>query len=142
MKPFHSMDAWIAGSAPWSRRDCYAAMKAVDELSDIPTETLSEIPRCNIARLQQMSSTTRQEPEVLAAASRLSEQEFAAKIEHDYPDQHMEARSITWKLSPSLAKLAREAVDVAMVHWDCKTRDEALEAIFAEVVATYSVPMQ
>lgn len=141
-KPYHSMDAWIAGSAPWSRRDCYAAMKAVDELKDIPTETLSQIPQCNLAQLQRMSTKTRREPAVLAAASTLSREQFAAKVEKDYPDQHLEAKSVRWMLSGSLSRLAGEAIDIAMVRWDVKTREEALEGIFADFIASYGVPMQ
>lgn len=141
-KPYHSMDAWIAGSAPWSRRDCYAAMRAVDELKDIPTETLSQIPQCNLAQLQRMSTQTRQEPAVLAAASSLSREQFAAKVEREFPDQHIEAKNVRWMLSGSLARLAGEAIEVAMYRYEVKTREEALEAIFADFIASYSVPMQ
>lgn len=141
-QPYHSMDAWIAGTAPWSRRDCYAAMKAVDELKDIPAETLSQIPQCNLALMQKMSSKTRQDADVLAAASTLSREQFAAKVEQEYPDQHIEARSVRWTLPGSLAKLADEAIEVMMERNDCRTRDEALGAIFAEIINTYAVQMQ
>jgi hypothetical protein len=142
MKPFTSMGAWITRSAPYSYRHCHSAMTALDQLSDIPVDQLAEIPQCNLARMQRLSTKTRQEPGLVIAAAQLSEERFAAKIAEEYPDQHIEAKTSRWMLAPSLARLRDEAIDVAMVRQDCRTREEALEAIFADYIATYAVQMQ
>jgi aryl-alcohol dehydrogenase-like predicted oxidoreductase len=66
----------------------------------------------------------------------------AGYVATNHPNQHIEAKEVRWMLSASLARLAGEAIDIVMDRYDCKTRDEALEAIFAEIINTHGVQMQ
>ncbi|MDR5727521.1 MAG: hypothetical protein RB191_08850 [Terriglobia bacterium] len=91
--PYTSFERWVCGSAPYSRRDCFAAMAAVKELRDIPTAQLAEVPRCNLALLAQLSTGVRAQPDVIEDAKTLSEKEFRAKIAVTFPNQHIEAQS-------------------------------------------------
>lgn len=133
--PFESMSAWILRRAPYSYRHCHSAMTAVDELKDIPVNTLSSISGCNIAQLQKMSTQVRSNPQVLADAASLSQEEFAAKVAKDYPDQHIQPRvRVTWNLEPDVIIVMNHAIDKAM-QMGCSTRERALEAIFAEFLS-------
>jgi hypothetical protein len=108
---FHSLGSWLTDAAPQSRSDCYAALQAVKELRDIPRAELAEIPRCNIGTLRRLSSNIRQNPEVLTAAKTLPEREFAAMIEVNHPNQHIETtRTLVFKLDSSAAKVVEHAI--------------------------------
>jgi hypothetical protein len=89
---YESFEGWVCRAAPQSRSDCFAAMRAVRELHEIPMKELSEIPRCNVEVLRSLSSGVRIQPEVVAAAQALPEREFREKIKQDHPDQHVSAR--------------------------------------------------
>jgi hypothetical protein len=93
-KQYESFERWVCGAAPYSRRDCFAAMKAVRELQAVPTDQLAEIPRCNIALLTQLSTGVRSDPEVLEHAKNLSEKEFRACIAVTHPEQHLAAQTL------------------------------------------------
>ena len=139
---FHSFNDWLIHSAPYSRSHCYQAIKDIAELSDLGQVDLLAVDTRNIPLLKKLSSAVRSDPTVLAAAATMPQDAFAGYLATNHPQQHLEARSVTWKLSPSLASLAQEAVEVVMGRCDCKTRDEALECIFAEIINTYGVQMQ
>jgi hypothetical protein len=139
---YHSFNDWLIHSAPYSRAHCYAAMKDIEELSDLGHNDLLAVDTKNIPLLKKLSSAVRSDPEVLRAASEMPQDAFAGYLATNHPQQHIEARSVRWMLSGSLAKLGNEAIDVMMERYDCRTRDEALEAIFAEIINTYGVQMQ
>jgi hypothetical protein len=90
--PYHSFEAWVCSAAPQCRRQCFSAMAAVKELTEIPMHELAEIPQCNLAQLRKLSSGVRQQPEVIAAAKCLSEDDFRSKIKESFPDQHISNR--------------------------------------------------
>ncbi len=140
---YRSFGAWLMGSAPWSRSDCYAAMASLEKLSDIPLPQLLEIPRCNLPVLEKLSTAVRSDPKVLADAARMPQEAFTATIAADHPEQHVQARQrLVWNLDADVVRVIQEAIDVAMLRQDCKTREEAIEAICADYIATYSVQMQ
>jgi hypothetical protein len=89
---YESFENWVCRAAPQSRSDCFAAMRAVRELHEIPMKELSEIPRCNVEVLRSLSSGVRIQPEVVAAAQALPEKEFRDKIRQDHPEQHIESK--------------------------------------------------
>jgi hypothetical protein len=129
-RPFTSLESWIVDAAPQSRSDCYAAMRAVEELRDIPREQLADIPRCNVATLRLLSSAVRSDPDVIEAAKNLSEKDFTARIEKDFPLQHIEGRrQIRFKLLQSDYEVVEQAIEMAMQDGACETREEALLAI-------------
>lgn len=128
-QPFKSMEAWICNAAPQSRSDCFAAMRAVEELRDIPREQLAEIPRVNIATLRQLSTAVRSDPAVLEAARNLSEHEFTAKIEAEFPSQHVEARKPI-KLRPTTSQsLVVERAIQRAIELGAHDREEGLEVV-------------
>jgi hypothetical protein len=129
---FHSFDAWLMSAAGVSRSSAYAAMKAIDMLTDVPIADLREIPRCNAMNLGKLSTAVRREPEILQAAKDLTEEEFVAKVQSAYPEQHLEGRS---RLQLAPTQSARHAIDraleVSMWVWDLESKEQALEAIAA-----------
>lgn len=128
--PYTSLERWILTAAPQSRADCYAAMRAVEELRDVPREQLAEIPRCNVHILQALSSQVRREPEVIKAATSLSQREFVAKLEKEYPLQHIESRR-TLHMHPTkgASEVIEQAIQRASDMEGCTTREESLECI-------------
>jgi hypothetical protein len=110
--PYRSFEAYICHAAPHSRSDCFAAMRAVKELRDIPREQLAEIPRSNIGLLQQLSGSVRADPEVIAAAQALPEREFREHIRSSWPGQHIEGkRRLILTLSDGDYQMACEVLD-------------------------------
>ena len=127
-EPYTSFDRWVLRSAPQSRSDCYAALKAVEELRDIPRHQLEQVPRCNISILQALSSQVRQNEEVIQWATSTSQKDFVARIEYAYPEQHIESRRLL-HLNPVAS--ARPIIDkgfrLVMEHEGLTTREQVLE---------------
>lgn len=127
---YASLEKWIVSAATHSRSDCFAALKAVKELRDIPTDQLLDTPRCNVAVLQSLSSSIRKRPEVVKAAQTKSAKEFVKHIEERWPEQHIEEkRTIHIASDKSEADDIEQAIAIAMVVEGCKSRSEALRAI-------------
>jgi hypothetical protein len=132
-EPYSSFERWIVSAATYSRSDCFAALKAVKELRDIPTDQLLDTPRCNVSILQSLSTAVRKQPEVVKAAQTMSQKDFVAQIEQRWPEMHVEERR-TIHLNPvkGATAIIEETIAMAMLLEDVKTREEALEAICAE----------
>lgn len=127
--PYTSFERWVVGSAPYSRRDCFAALAAVKQLQDVPREQLAEVPRCNIEVLKQLSPAVRAEPEVMERARSLSEREFRASIGVTHPEQCIEPKS-----------LMEQAIEMAMGLEGCGRRaaeDVVAECYIAEHAVDY-----
>jgi len=101
-KPYPSMEQWIRGAAPYSRRDCFAAKKAVKDLRDIKIQSLLAVPRCNIVALQSLSASDRggsitngqgKTISVIEAAQIMPEREFLAEIGRQFALKSMHARA-------------------------------------------------
>jgi hypothetical protein len=136
-QPFTSLERWIVSCATHSRSDCFAALKAVKELRDIPTDQLLDTPRVNVSVLQSLSKSVRKRPEVIKAAQSMSNREFVKTLERDHPNQHIEERR-TIHLNPvkGATAIIEEAIAMCMVLEDLKTREDALEYMAAEYVDT------
>jgi hypothetical protein len=110
--PYHSFEAWVCGAAPHSRSDCFAAMRAVRELADIPRYQLESMPRCNVEVLRSLSSGVRSKPGVIEAAQALPEKEFREHIRASHPGQHIEGkRRLILTLSDGDYQMACEVLD-------------------------------
>lgn len=135
--PYSSFEKWVVGAASHSRSDCFAALRAVKELRDVPVDQLIEMPRCNVSVMQCLSPAVRRHPEVVKAAQVLPAKEFVQRIGKDFPDQHIEERR-TIHLAPveSAKAIIDEAIEMAMTLEEVKTREQALEAIAAEYIDT------
>ena len=125
---YHSLDQWIVTAAPWSRRDCYAALGAAESLKEIPLDRLASIPRCNIALLSQLSSGVRKDPEVLKSARDLSENDFRATIKQEHPHEKIEmTREVKLKFTESQYSKVMDAVDLAIQHDDGSRIEDVIE---------------
>jgi hypothetical protein len=127
---FASMERWIVNAATHSRSDCFAALRAVKDLRDVPTEELLNMPRCNVGLLQSLSTAVRKKPEVIKAAQEMTAKEFTATIEQHFPDQAIEQKQ-SMHLSPKKSErnVIDHAIDIAMELEGCTSREEAMEAI-------------
>ena len=128
-----SFTRWIRLAAPWGYSQCFAAMRDVEDLKDIPPEHLAEIPQSNMPILKQLSTAVRSEPAVIEAAKTQTAAEFTEKIRKDHPEQHLETRKILrFTVDESLAIKIEEAIEEAERR-GATSRSEALEMICAEV---------
>lgn len=136
--PYRSFEKWVVTAADYSRRDCFYALAAAKELRDIPVRELSQMPRCNIALMQTLSSGVRQKPDVIEAAKTLPERQFVAKIQADFPSQHIEQRQPVVMAPDSVSAKFEEAIALAMRVEGCSTRGEAIEAIAANYIEEFN----
>lgn len=128
-EPFHSIDAWIMERLGVSRRSAYNAMKVLE--ANTPIDDLREMPRVNAVRLSKLSSTVQADPTIIEAAKG-SEKSFVAKVQRDYPDQHIEAtRAIIAKPELSAAELIDQCFAVVCWAYDVSSREDALELLCA-----------
>ena len=129
-QPYVSMERWIVTAATHSRSDCFASLKAVRELRDVPKEQLLEIPRCNIHVLQNLSTQVRMQPEIIRAAREMTVKEFTATIGQFYPEQHMEQKQqIVVKPTVSQRVALETACDAVKVLYDVEDREGQLEVL-------------
>ena len=126
--PYTSFDRYLLSACPWSSRDAYASMKAADVLKEIPTATLSNMPRGNIAVLQVLSPAIRRKPEILQAAQAMRERDFIRMIEEKHPEQHLEPAHRTLD----------EAIALAMYVENTTSRRAAEEAVASSYLAEYA----
>lgn len=143
-QPYESLDRWICGAATHSRSDCFAALKAVKELRDVPTEKLLDMSRRNVGILQSLSSAVRKKPEVIKAAQEMTAKEFISTIQEHYPDQHTEQKAVM-HLAPTTSQRSPidHAIEIAMeIEEDCNTREDALEAVAVSYIQDNEVLYQ
>src|SRR5258708_16092683 len=81
----HSFNAWLLSAAPKSRSVVYAALNALEELTDIPAEELQSIAHSTVHVLKKLPRDVRAKPEVRAAAKDLTTKEFPRKMKPDNP---------------------------------------------------------
>ena len=120
---YTSLNSWICDAAPYSRSDSFAALRAVKELRDIPTDMLLEMPRVNVQVLQALSSQVRQDEGVLEAARTHSKKDFVAMIERDHPQQHIKEDAYEDPDVELAIKMAQALED------GCDSRRDALKCI-------------
>lgn len=101
--PFVSTGAWIRKAAPYSFSDCYAAMRTMRDMGDVPLPTLIETPRSNIEAMSPLSAADRREEleledgrkvSVTEAARTLKCAHFEAEVRKRFPDLHLEKKRI------------------------------------------------
>src|ERR1700729_776093 len=127
-EPYASLGSWVVNCAPYSRSDCYAALKAVKELCDVPTDQLLNVERKNIGILQSLSTSVRRLPEVVKAAQTMSAKDFVKQVKADWPDQHLEDRNPI-HLNPvdSAKTVIDEAIEMAFILEDLTTKESVIE---------------
>jgi hypothetical protein len=131
-----SLTRWIRLAAPWGYSTCFAAMRDMEALKDIPSEQLAKVPESNFSVLKQLSTQVRNTPSVLEAARTKRSDEFIEHIKRDYPSQHIESRKVLrFPASESQAADIEEAIALAMEN-GAMNRTEALWAIALDYRAT------
>jgi hypothetical protein len=134
-----SFTRWIRLAAPWGYSTCFAAMKDVGDLKDIPVEHLAEIPQENFPILRQLSTAVRAEPQVIEAAKTKSSDQFTQQIRKDHPEQHIESRKmLRVNMDESALAKVEDAITAAMQR-GAASRGEALEQICAEVLLEWQL---
>jgi hypothetical protein len=136
---FSSFEQWLQNACPQSRADVYAAMRTVEELTEIPRQELEEIPRMNLKVLQSLSTAVRRDPEVLQAAKVCSEREFVARVRQTHPEQAMEQhRRLVFNPTVSAASVIEDALETAIASGEFGNREEVLEAWAADCLQLYA----
>lgn len=109
-----SLTEWIRLAAPWGYSSCFAAMRDVEALGDIPPKDLQDVPQSNFPILMQLSTAVRSQPEVLKAAKGRKE-DLYEHIQVHHPGQHIIA-PITkrFTLDPSQNEIMRQTLEAAM----------------------------
>lgn len=97
-----SMDKWIKRAAPISFSDCYAALRVVKQLRDMPIDALSAMPRCNIEilrslpvkdRFAELDTVGGERISIIDAAQTMSKKEFEAAISRRFrPGSSVQSR--------------------------------------------------
>lgn len=131
---FSSFSSWAASRG--RRSTFYAKASMMELVKDVPAEALRGIGRANIDTLVKLSTADRQDPEILDAARKLSGDAFAAHLEKERPNQHIERKG--WLRVPMVTS-ALIVVDEAIIKalsLGCKTRAEAVEYICAEFLTS------
>jgi len=129
-----SFERWVRVAAPWANSTVFAAMRDVEELTDVPEADLLEIPATNMTTLKQLSTAVRKDPDVLLAAKTMRSEEFVEKIRAEHPMQHIEKKVVlrVSGLDESAYERVVEAFNTAMATKGAKTWAEALEMICEE----------
>lgn len=133
---YRSLERWLMVAAPYSRSDCYAAMRAIKELKDVAVEEIQQMSRANVEILAGLSTAVKRDPIVIQAAKELPERAFVEKINESFPEQHVEPKE-GFRIKPD--KSARKLIEdtIKMVEWayDINGKEAAIEVLcqyFAE----------
>lgn len=127
-EPFTSLSAWLSGADYLGcRRTNFEAKRVLALLEDVPPERLVEVPKANLHTLTQLSTTLRNDPDILEAARVLPREEFEKKVEVEHPLQHVEVRTPARFFFNHTQKESVEAwVDYAHHHDIAGSREEAV----------------
>lgn len=134
---FHSFNAWLLDAAPKSRSVVYAAINALEELKDVPSEELKEIAHSTVHVLKKLPKQVRSNPAVREAAKVLTTKEFSRKMKADHPELHLENYIKTeFYFESSQEKVVDHAIEKAQELYDLPTKELAMEAICADWLLT------
>lgn len=124
-----SLTEWIRCAAPWGYATCFAAMRDIEALSDVPAKDLAQITQANIGILRQLSTAVRAQPEVLSAAKEKRSDEFIRHIKQNHADQHIEShKTLRFVADETQEAEIEEAIAMALER-GAMNRTEALLAI-------------
>jgi len=122
--PHESFGAWVLSALPTQHSTAYAALRAIKALRSVVSEAdLREMPRCNIETLGKCSSDVARNPEIIACAKELSQNEFVREVSKVYPNQHLEERD-AYRFAPT--KDQRQVIDAAISAVRVLMEDERL----------------
>lgn len=121
-----TLTEWVRISAPWSYSTCFASMRDMELLSDIPSEDLIHVPECNFSILKQLSTAVRSQPAVIQAAKSKRSAEFIEHIQRHHADQHVESKeTLRFIADATQAAEINKAIELSMER-GAMSRTEAL----------------
>jgi hypothetical protein len=125
---FESYGLWLKDAAPQSRSAMYAARGLLQELKELPKETLRQVP-LGSAKLLAKVPKARRTKKLLAKATTQRPSDFRETIQEQLPDLHIEGiQNWTFKFTKSQRKKARSVLDmVKMIDAEELLDDEDLE---------------
>lgn len=125
---FPNLTAWLSSGFVGCRRVNMEAHRDAQALSDLPSGKLIYVPKGSVKVLKLLSTSVRNDPEVLEAARTMKPEEFEAKVERDHPMQHIESRrAVRFSLGRSQAKTVEKWIAYALEHDVAGSREEAIE---------------
>lgn len=133
--PCRSFARWVRLCAPNGYSTCYAALKDVQDLPDVPPADLAQIPQSNFRTMKQLSTAVRRDPDVLQAAKGRG---LAGYINANHPDQHITDRKAVNVLVDD-AEMVYSVLDQAVELHDAIDRGHALEMIAAMARLTWEL---
>lgn len=132
-----SFARWIHLAAPRSYSTVYSAMRAVEELKDIPDEQVARIRSSNFPIMTQLSTEVRNDPEVLKVAQTGRSEDLVEHVQRNHPNQHVEHRKLLrFTVEESAAVIIEHALKMAQFH-GAANQAQALEAICQEAIALW-----
>lgn len=133
----HSFNAWLLDAAPRSRSVVYAAINALEELTEIPAEELKEIAHSTVHVLKKLPKDVRSKPEVRKAAKEMTTKEFTRKVKRENPNLHLEEfEKREFRLTESQEDVIDRALAKAGEIYDLPTDELRLEAVCADFLLT------
>jgi hypothetical protein len=136
---YTSFDGWLKLAAPVSQSTGYAAMTALKKLNGVvSTADLLQMPRGNVMTVSKLSKKTRASTvtvnghavPIVEAAKSLTEGQLLDRLDAEYPNEHLEpAKKVIARPTRSQRSVIDQAIEIAMALEECRTREEALEAI-------------
>lgn len=132
---FHSFNAWLADAAPHSRSAMYMAMGLREELQDVPTKDLREIPLGSAKVLAKVPKSRRKDRETIKAAKK-KPREFVAHIQQTQPDLHIETVAPReFKFTGSQEQVIDGAIELVRLLMGLGSDEECLEALCADFIS-------
>ena len=132
-----SFHRWLQIAAPRSHSTCYAALRDVEALKDMPEEQVVQIPTSNFPVVRQLSTAVRNDPKVIEAIKTKGQSDLVEHIRKTHPEQMIEHTiSKRFRLEESAAQKIDEALKLAQLH-GARNEAEALEMIAATAMETW-----
>ena len=131
---YASFGAWLKAACPTSRSYAYLAMGCRDELTDLSTEELRQIPLGNADILRRTPKQHRN-GKILDAAKCEPPREFIGTVIQAVPNGHLEQKMVhRFRLDISASKMLQGGLDMWRILNDdpCAHGEDALEGIVAD----------
>lgn len=139
--PCRSFATWVRVHAPRGYSTVYAALKDVEELSDVPADDLAQIPQSNMRTMKQLSSAVRRDPKVLELAKTQKTDALVAYVKAKHPNQHVMAETVFRCPLNELQMTEVEAAIIKAMNTGCASRSEALWMIAVDYLSN-DVPLE
>lgn len=132
-----SFHRWVQIAAPRAHATCYAALRDVEALQDMPDGEVAQIPASNFPVVRQLSTQVRNDPQVIEAIKSKPTDGLVEHIRKNHPEQHIEHTTVKrFRLEESAAEKIEEALKMAQLH-GARNEAEALEMMAAAAMESW-----